>query len=77
MEREFIDEYETDYTHDEITKAIWKAKLSTKFIRTHFPIAQDTDQEGQLYRFYKLDKKGLGAIKPFLRPHGIVTNYFK
>ena len=64
--QQFQDEADFGLTHRQVTEAIWSAKLSTGFIRKHFPLQEDTHQDGSLRRFYTIDQSGIKAITPFI-----------
>lgn len=61
-----FDEFDFNFTHMDITRAIWEAKCSTEFIRNHFPIHESV-KEGRLYRYYKISEEGYNTILPYLK----------
>ena len=63
---QFKDEAELNLTHRQVREAIWAARLSTKFIRKHFPLQEDTHKDGSLRRFYMINQSGVKAIAPFI-----------
>lgn len=52
--------------YQEITKAIWAAKLTTDEIREWFPVSERTDEAGTIIRYYVIAPAGWLRISSFL-----------
>jgi hypothetical protein len=58
-----VDEAKYGLTHQQVYLAIWRAGLSTEFIRENFIL---TDDGNPFRRYYRITEKGYDAIKPYL-----------
>lgn len=61
-----FDEFDLEFTHMDITRAIWEAKCSTEFIRKNFPISEAM-RDKKLCRYYKISEEGYKVIFPYLK----------
>lgn len=55
-----------EFTHMDITRAIWEANCSTEFIRENFPISEEIIS-GKLCRYYKISEEGYNTIFSLLK----------